>query len=174
MTCRSCGSVGSYADDTTYSCSGSNSATLSNQLSGKFSIMSDFLVSNKLKLNDDKSHLMVMATQQSRAIRKGTTKDCNGVVIRTPSEVIEQSRSEILLGCWLHQDMNFDDHILGNNESVLRSLNTRIGALKIIRKVVSFKVRRVVANGIFMSKVIYLIELCGGSPKYLLGYLQKA
>ena len=61
--------------------------------------MSDFLVSNKLKLNDDKTHLMVMTTSQARAVRKGGIKDSNNVEIRTPSEVIQPSVCEKLLGC---------------------------------------------------------------------------
>ena len=110
-------SIGCYADDTTYTCSGSHSAELSNQLSDKYQVMSDFLVSNRLKLNDDKTHLMVMTTSQARAIRKGSSKDSNKVKIITPSEVIEPSECEKLLGCWLHQDMKFDENILNNSES---------------------------------------------------------
>ena len=136
--------------------------------------MSDFLVSNKLKLNDDKTHLMVMSTSQARAIRKGTIKDSNLVAIRTPLEIVEPSESEKLLGCCLHQDMKFKEHIVSNEESLLRSLNTRIGALKIVGKVANFRTRKMIANGIFMSKLIYLIELWGGSADYLLVALQKA
>ena len=174
MSCKNCGSIGCYADDTTYSCSGSDAASLSTQLSDKFKVMSDFLVSNKLKLNDDKTHLMVMTTSQARAIRKGSSKDSSLVVIRTPSEIIEPSECEKLLGCWLHQDMKFEENILKNQESLLRSLNTRIGALKVVGRVASFRTRKMIANGIFMSKLIYLIALWGGCAKHLLVSLQRA
>ena len=96
MACKSCGSIGCYADDTTYTCSGKLSAALTDKLTNKYQLMSDFLVSNKLKLNDDKTHLMVMSTSQARAIRRGGSKDSSMVQIRTPSEVIETSESEKL------------------------------------------------------------------------------
>jgi hypothetical protein len=96
------------------------------------------------------------------------------VEIRTPSQTIEPSKCEKLLGCWLHEDMKFAENLLNNEESLLRSLNTRIGALKILGKVASFRTRKMVADGIFMSKLIYLIPLWGGSAKYLLAALQKA
>ena len=173
VLCKTCGSVGCYADDTTYSCSGSDSDSVSDQLSNKFKVMSDFLVSNKLKLNDDKTHCMVMTTREARAKRKDTGKDSSKVVIRTQVEEIQPSEVEKLLGCWLHQDMKFKENILDNKESLLRSLNSRIGALKTVGKVASFKTRKLIADGIFMSKLIYLIELCGGCAEYLLDSLQK-
>ena len=64
------------------------------------------------------------------------------VQIRTPSEVIDTSESEKLLGCVLHQDMKFGKNLLHNEESVLRSLNTRIGALKILGRVAYFRTRK--------------------------------
>ena len=38
----------------------------------------------------------------------------------------------------------------------------------------SFRTRKMVADGIFMSKLIYLITLWGGSAKYIIVALQKA
>ena len=48
MLCKTCGSIGCYADDTTYTCSGTQAEVLSAKLSGKYKLMSDFLVSNNL------------------------------------------------------------------------------------------------------------------------------
>ena len=41
-------------------------------------------------------------------------------------------------------------------------------------KVANFKTRKMIAEGIIMSKLIYLIELWGGCSKYLIEALQKA
>ena len=124
-------------DDTTYSCTGSDLVELSDQLSSKYNVMPDFLISNRLKLNDDKTHLMVMSTSQSRTIRRGTIKDSSLVAIRTPTEVIEPSESDV--GCWLHQDMKFAEHLQKSEKSLLGALNKRIGALKILGRVANFK-----------------------------------
>ena len=66
------------------------------------------------------------------------------------------------------------ENLLHSDESVLRALNKRICALKILGKVASFRTRKMVADGIFMSKMIYLITLWGGSAKYMIVTLQKA
>ena len=174
MLCKDCGSIGCYADDSTYTCSGKTAEALSVQLTNKYKVMSDFLVSNKLKLNDDKTHLMVMSTSQARAIRRGGIKDSTKVEIRTPSEVVHPSEHEKLLGCVVHEDMKFGEHLMSIEDSLLRSLNTRICGLKMLSKLASFKTRKMVADGIIMSKLIYLIPLWGGSAKNIIAALQKA
>ena len=52
-------------------------------------------------------------------------------------------------------------------------ITTRINALSKISRISNFKTRKMIANGIVMSKLIYLIQLWGGSPKYLICLLQK-
>ena len=150
MLCKSYGSIICYEDDTTYSCTGSDLVELSDQLSSKYNVMSDFLISNRLKLNDYKTYLMVMSTSQARTIRRGTIKDSSLVVIRTPTEVIEPSESEKLLGCWLHQDMKIVEHLQNSEESLLGALNKRIGALKILGRAPNFKTRKVIADSLYI------------------------
>ena len=92
--------------------------------------------------------------------------------IVTPTEVIDSSEVEKLLGAWLHQDMKWAEHISGNKESLVRSLSVRVGALKQVCKVAEFRNRKMIADGIFMSKLVYLIPLWGASSKSLLKSLQ--
>ena len=168
MGCEKCGTVACYADDTTYSCADSDPVRLTEKLSSKYMAMSDFLISNQLKLNDDKTHLMVMTTSQKRK-----KMDQSAIVqIRTPTDLIDQSETEKLLGAYLHQDMKWGEHILDNKESLVSSLGSRVGALKMISKVATFRNRKMIADGIFMSKLVYLIPLWGGCSKFLLKSLQ--
>ena len=117
-------------------------------------------------------HLMVMSTSQARLSRE-RKGDTSNVIIKTPLKNIEQSETEKLLGCWLHQDMKWGNHLQDNDESVLRYLNSRVGALKMICKVAGFKIRKMIADGIIMSKITYCIALWGGSADQLLDPLQK-
>ena len=168
MGCKSCGTVACYADDTTYSCTGSDTNQLSQKLSSQYKVLSDFLTSNQLKLNDEKTHLMVMSTSQKR--RNLDEEDI--VQITTPTKTIDKSKSEKLLGAWLHEDMKWRENILDNKESLVRGLSSRVGALKMVSKVASFRNRKMIADGIFMSKLVYLIPLWGGCAKYLIESLQ--
>ena len=70
--------------------------------------------------------------------------------------------------------MKWGEHLQDNDESLIRSLNSRVGALKMVCKVANFKTRKMIADGVFMSKLTYLIALWGGSADQLMNPLQKA
>ena len=68
--------------------------------------------------------------------------------------------------------MNFSEHLLDSKDSLIKTINKRIGALKQIKKVASFKARLNIANGIVMSKILYLLPLYAGCAEYLLKAIQ--
>ena len=78
--CQECGGVCCYADDSTYSVQGSDPVELSSKLTQKYGVLADFLTANKLKVNDDKTHLLVMSTRQKRWHR-----DTTNIHINTPT-----------------------------------------------------------------------------------------
>ena len=55
---------------------------------------------------------------------------------------------------------------------MLKVLNNRLNALRKVSHVTSFKTRKAVANGIIISRLIYLIPLWSGCEKYLMNSLQ--
>ena len=54
----------------------------------------------------------------------------------------------------------------------MNQLTSRINGLKKISRSSSFKTRLMVANGVVMSKVVYLMPVWGGAQQYLLNGLQ--
>ena len=76
------------------------------------------------------------------------------------------------LGAFIHQDMKWNEHLQDNPDSQIKSLGSRLGALKMVGKVASFRNRKLIADGILMSKLTYLIALWGGCSSYLMNTLQ--
>ena len=146
---------------------GADPKTLTEKLSKKYKVIADFLTDNKLKVNDDKTHLLVLTTRQKRR-----HIDTDAVRIETPTASITPSKIEQLLGAQVHQDMRWVEHILENDNSLVKALNLRLGALKKISNFASFRVRKAIANGIFMSKLMYLMPLWSGCEEHLIKSLQ--
>ena len=94
------------------------------------------------------------------------------VKINTPTEEIRPIKSEKLLGIFIQDDLKWTDFIQNNDKSLIKQLNSRLNALKMISYVASFKVRLMIANGIFCSKLIFQISLWGGTEEFLLNSLQ--
>ena len=118
----------------TYTLSGKDPAQLAQKLGEKYSVLADYLTANKLKVNDDKTHLMVMTTRQRR--RFVNTDDMR---METPTATVSPSASERLLGAFIHEDMRWKEHILSNEESLIKSLNRRQAAIRRISFYASFK-----------------------------------
>ena len=133
----------------------------------KYNSLAQFLTSNKLKVNDEKTHLLVMSTWQKRRFI-----DTSTITINTPTAVIKPSTVERLLGAQVHKDMHWKEHLLENDDALLKSLNKRTGAIKKINGAASFKTRKMIANGIYMSKLIYLMPVWLGCEEYLVNALQ--
>ena len=169
INCQECGGLCCYADDSTYTVRGKDPVDLSEKLSKKYKVVADYLTDNKLKVNDDKTHLLVLTTRQKR--RYVVT---NSVRIETPTASIKPSRVEQLLGAQVHQDLRWVNHILDSDASLLKALNMRIGALRNVINIASFKTRKAIGNGIFLSKLIYLMPLWAGCEEYLINSLQVA
>ena len=96
----------------------------------------------------------------------------NYVAFITPIQEIKPIKTEKLLGIFIQNDLKWNEYIQNNDKSLLKQLRSRINALRMISKIASFKVRLMIANGIFCSKLIIQISLWGGTEDYLLQSLQ--
>ena len=164
--CAECGGLCCFADDSTYSVSSHDQDILERKLNDKYTILANYMGNNKLKLNDDKTHLLIMTTKQKQRLVN------INIQIKTPTEEIKPIKSEKLLGIFIQDDLKWGEYIQNNDKSLIKQLTSRLNALKIISRIASFKVRLMIANGIFCSKLIFQISLWGGTEEFLLNSLQ--
>ena len=162
------GMVSVYADDTVVTITAKNPIELTEMLERKYKKVSEWMLSQGLKLNDDKSHLMVVTAGLSREGLQAV----QNVELRTGKEIIKPSSSEKFLGGFVSSNLKWSEHILTNQENLCLSLSRRVNAMKQLSRVASFKTRRLFANGLFMGKLSYLISLWGGTSKDNLKALQ--
>ena len=78
--CDECGNITCFADDSSYSAAAETPDDLSGKLTHNFGVISSALTEQRLKINETKTHLLVMSTRQKR--RHNNLK---GVHITTPS-----------------------------------------------------------------------------------------
>ena len=165
--CRSCGGICCYADDSTFSTSGKCPKELSYKIAEKYQNIATYMNMNKLVLNSDKTHLLVMASS-----KKHKKYENFGITLNTGKEIIHPVSSEKLLGSILSNDFTWNLHIRDDAGSMLRKLNIKVNALFILSGVTSFKMRKVVASSLIMSTLTYIIQVYGACSGYLLSSLQ--
>ena len=87
-------SVVGCADDSTYSVASHDQNILEQKLNDRYAILASYMGNNRLKLNDDKTHLLIMTTKQKQRLVNINVK------INTPTEEIKPIKSEKLLGIY--------------------------------------------------------------------------
>ena len=165
--CRTCGGITCFADDSSLSRSNSNPAVLNLQIKETYKEISEYMACNKLVLNSDKTHLLVMASEQKHK-KHGNF----GIQLDTGREIILPQDHKKILGCQISSNFTWNQHLKDNEFSVHRQLTSRINALKKISYSASFQNRKMIANGIVISRIIYVIQLWSGTSEYLLSMLQ--
>ena len=85
---------------------------------------------------------------------------------------INPTETEKLLGGHIHQSLQWNHHLSDHKDSMMNQLTSRVNGLKKIAINATFNTRLMVANGMVMSKLVYLITVWGGAQQYLLNGLQ--
>ena len=93
-------------------------------------------------------------------------------VINKGSEIISPQAHEKLQGSYISSDFTWNEDLVNNESSLQRQLTSRINALRKISHSASFETRKMIANGIVMSRIIYVIQVWGGTKDYLIKTLQ--
>ena len=75
--------------------------------------ISEYFAKNKLKVNDEKPHLMVLTSSRLRQ------NEVMNVCINTPSEVISGSRTEKLLGIHINDDLKWREYVFESKSSLI-------------------------------------------------------
>ena len=156
-----------FADDSSYSKSDKDPQILKYDIDQKYKQIANYMSMNKLALNSDKTHLMIICTEQKHRRHLDF-----GITLNTGAVVIKPVSCEKLLGGYVSNDFKWNQHLRDNEKSLFRILTSRINALSKMSKVSSFKTRKLLANGMVISILIYLIQVWGGCNNYLIKMLQ--
>ena len=78
---------------------------------------------NRLALNDDKTHSMVLT---SSAMHK-KNQDF-GITLNTGSELIQPTQNERLLGAYVSNDFTWNEHVCRSKKSRIKIINLKINA----------------------------------------------
>ena len=105
--CQEDGHMVNFVDDGTAYVSDKNPQTVSEKLGDHYRKIEKYMHSNKLVVNSDKTHLLVMAGRGAAAARRME------VQVQAGPDIIEQSVSEKLLGGTIHNTGRWNEMIRG-------------------------------------------------------------
>ena len=155
----------SYADDSTITSTKETIVQLNSDINENCSSVATWMQKNRLCLNIDKTHLMVIGTNQ-RLKRLSITDNLD---MQMGNFSLTQSNSENLLGIIVQADLKWTNY----DDELKTELQGRLQGLQIVRNIVnSMQIRKQVAESLFMSILVYCIPVWGGCEKKDLHDLQ--
>ena len=149
-----------YADDNNYLCKLGKDKLL-NQLKMKMKLaqIEEYMNSNGLKFNVEKTQLMTMNPGQSRK-----NKD---LCILFNNHLINQDESTKFLGIRISNNLRWNEYIQNSEDSLLNFCNMRLRALKLMSRQCDQKQRMLLANGMIISKITYCLSVWGNASIFL-------
>ena len=111
---------------------------LENTIAEKYQSVADYMANNRLKLNSDKTHLLIMTSSIHHKKHQNF-----GINLDTGQEEIEPSAHEKLLGAHISNDFKWNNHLRDNEKSLFKFLTSRINGLSKISYLASFKNRKI-------------------------------
>ena len=132
--CKECGTICCYADDSTYTFSAKDPQELTMVIANKYQNIANYMSQNKLVLNSNKTHLLIMASLQKHR-KHGNF----GVLLDTGAEILEPIDNEKLLSAKISNDFLWNLHIRDDETSMFRNLTSKINALRKVSQFANFK-----------------------------------
>ena len=147
-----------FVDDTTITVDISNPANRQQNLNSALLKVKEYVDCNKLSINPDKTKLFVIS--QNPQTRSSVFLDVQ------PTRIIH-SPTILYLGITISQDLKWNEFLINSKNSLSKQLIKRITAIKKLNKHVTQKLLIKIANGIFLSKYHYGMEMWASAPNYL-------
>jgi hypothetical protein len=163
--CEADGDSVHFVDDSTVIFSSSDPDTISEKLTKHYVDIADYMAANKLVINGEKTHLLVMAPRRLAGRREE-------VSIMADGHRIQPTESHKLLGVTVHQSMSWNQQVRDGKEAVLKQLTARVNGLRKLATRADFETKLMLANGIIMSKLCYGLAVWGSCQGYLRRALQ--
>ena len=169
--CDQCGLMPCFADDSSMIVASKKSDQNIEKMRSKLTRVTTFLQSNQLCINKSKTKAQNFMVRQKRA---KVPPDPPILEVQTPDgmKFIQNQTHTRLLGLNLHQDLGWRSHLYLGQKPLIPALRRRLGALKHLGNSVPRRGRLILANGLILSKLSYMISVWGGTSSTHLNALQ--
>ena len=161
--CRLEGESVVFVDDDTDVVSDTDPKELLQKIQHEADLSCSWLKDNRMSVAGEKSKLLIVGTSELRKRKIGNQLHS----IQVDGKRVEETNSEKLLGVIINNKMTWNEHLHGedwrtkeeNNQGLIPQLSKRLGILRKLSYHSSTKKLRMLASGLFYSKLSYCLPL---------------
>ena len=149
-----------FVDDCFAKVSNKENSTLEEEVIKFMDTMEDYAAANKLALNPDKTKVTVLSRNKEKKEK---------FLIKLKGKEIKHSPEVKILGMMILDDLIWECHLTTN---LIPQIKNQVRSFRIISKYLGPKFRKIYANAIYRSKLLYGIESWGSRQKVSISKLQ--
>ena len=143
-----------FVDDSTNIISTSNTKTIEEYLNKFYKLLEAVYNINKLKINKDKTELLIVCKPKYR-------KDTKNIQMMASGHKVKQVSKAKILGYTLSNNLNHDKHI----SALTANINNRLYNIRKITHNTTFKARKILTKAIVIGKMNYCLPLLCNARK---------
>ena len=125
--------------------------------------MKEYLNDNKMTMNPSKTILWEFMVRQKACKIKGAPPTLETEDDQGNPKVVRASKDERCLGGRLQNDLQWRSQIESGKDALLPALRRKLGILKFLARNIPKSSRKLLANGIIIGRINYLLPLYGGT-----------
>ena len=163
--CGTCGQLPTYADDSTIVVSSKNRFEAQDRIVRIIDKVKVFLSANSLSLNLGKTEIVEVMVRQKRVRQTGQPPQLSVIKPDGALKIILAKDSCRLLGTNINRDATWAHQLELGDKPILKALRSMLGMFSHISKHMPVASRLLIANGLFLSKLLYLLPMWGGINK---------
>ena len=151
--CLTCGTLPTYADDTTIIAASKDRASNQTKLVSNLDKVKSFLSSNKLAMNETKTTLVESMVYQKKCKIRGDPPSLQTISNLGERKLITARDHTRILGCNISENLSWKQHILTGELPLLKEIKKKLGAIKHLGHQLPASCRLTLATGLIQSKL---------------------
>ena len=173
QNCNQCGEIIIYADDITYLIANKHRASNQDKINVNLEKLNIFLNDNELKLNIGKTHLLELMIKQKRGRINGNPPQIEVTTDSGERKIIHDKKELRILGVNFQHNLGWKAHMETGLKATLPATRKTFGSIKQLGKMLPTDSKKLLAEGLLMSKIIYAISQWGGAGPTMLTTAQR-
>ena len=171
QNCNHCGTLVNYADDATFHIASNSREHNKRKLMENLENLEKFLNDNDLVINVGKTAIIECMIKQKRGRMEGEPPNLTVEIgDGTEKEIVDKQEMRIL-GTNMQQNMGWISHLEKGHKAILPAARKQFGTIQQLGKMLPKTSRKLLAEGLVMSKLNYIMSQWGGTTN---NHLMKA
>ena len=171
--CDQCGRIITYADDTTYHIANKQRESNKMKIEENMLKLEDFLTDNELVINAEKTAILEAMIKQKKGRLRGEPPQLMITTTNGTRKVITDKGDMRILGANLEQNMGWMSHLERGKKATLPAVRKLFGTIQQIGRMLPRGSKKLLIEGLLISKMSYVISQWGGAPSNQIRLAQR-